>query len=172
MINEKELNKELREFAISNGLCNKWQREWREDWDKDKMVSQFYRGIDFYIKNRFVSNDFLKNSFDVEFLRSKGILVDDTYSLLNPENAILIGKSSSNIRFNDRNISTLYILDKSKAKITAKGKSFVMVHLFGMAEVEAEQESGGEVVAIVHSTDCVVSSDSGVKIKYEFDYLR
>lgn len=172
MINDSELNKELRDSAIRYGLCNQWQNEWRKDWDKDKMVSRFYKGIDFYLKNRFVSNDFIKNNFDLNFLRNKGILVDDTYSLLNPENAILIGNSSSNIRFNGRNISTLYILDKSKAKITAKGKSFVMVHLLGMSELEAEQESGAEVVAIVHSTDCVVSSDSGVKIKYELDYLR
>ena len=67
------------------GLCNQWQMEWSIDWNNDRMISQFYRGIDFYLKTRFVDRQFIKENFDIGLLRKNGILVDDTYSLINPE---------------------------------------------------------------------------------------
>lgn len=167
-----ELNKELRTQAINNGLCAMWQKEWKEDWDLDKMISQFYRGIDFFLDKRFVSNNFIKENFDRDFLRKNGILVDDTYSLLNPRNAILIGESQSTIRFNNYMVATIYVIDNSKAKILAKGHSSVIVHLLGTPQVEVEQKEHGNVLIINHSKESVIISDDGIKIKEEFDYLK
>lgn len=171
-MNKKELNKELRAQAINNGLCAMWQKEWKEDWDLDKMISQFYRGIDFFLDKRFVSNNFIKENFDRYFLRKNGILVDDTYSLLNPRNAILIGESQSTIRFNNYMVTTIYVIDNSKAKILAKGHSSVIVHLLGNPQVEVEQKEHGNVLIINHSKESVIISDDGIKIKEEFDYLK
>lgn len=170
-MNNKELNSELRQAAIKNGLCKQWQEEWKQDWDHKKMVSQFYRGIDFYLKKRFMSNDFLKENFDRDFLRKNGILVDDTYSLLNPDRAVFIGESSSHVRFNGRNSATIYILDKSKVKVTSRGEAFVIVHLLGSAELEAEQLAKSEIVAVVHSGDCKVT-DGSIRVRYELNYLK
>ena len=171
-MNKKELNKELRTQAINNGLCAMWQKEWKKDWDLDKMISQFYRGIDFFLDKRFVSNNFIKENFDRDFLRKNGILVDDTYSLLNPRNAILIGESQSTIRFNNYMVTTIYVIDNSKAKILAKGHSSVIVHLLGNPQVEVEQKEHGNVLIINHSKESVIISDDGIKIKEEFDYLK
>lgn len=171
-MDKKELNNELRTQAINNGLCAMWQKEWKNDWDLDKMVSQFYRGIDFFLDKRFVSDAFIKDNFEKDFLRKNGILVDDTYSLLNPSKAILIGNSQSNIRYNNYKVSTIYIIDNSKAKIIAKGHSAVIVHLLGSPQVEVEQKEHGNVLIINHSKESVIISDDGIKIKEEFDYLK
>lgn len=136
------------------------------------MVSQFYRGLDFFLKNRYVSNDFLKENFDNGFLRQNGILVDDNYSLLNPKSSILIGKSSSRIRFNGRNCANIYIIDDSKAMIAASGNSFVIVHLLGNASVEAVQKDNADLVIINHTHNSSISSEGNVRIKEEFDYLK
>ena len=167
MKNGKELNKSLREMTISCGLCQQWQGEWKQDWNLDKMVSQFYRGIDFFISKRFMPNGFIKGNFDRDFLRENGVLVDDEYSLLCPRNAILIGKSKSNIRFNAYNTGTLYILDESVAKVTAKGGAFVMVHVYGKAQLEAEQTDKARIVVVNHSEESIIIAADNVKVREE-----
>lgn len=167
-----ELNKQLREAAIKNGLCEQWQGYWRRDWDFEKMVERFFTGIDFFLKNRFISNYMFKDGFSKDFLRKHAVLVDDEYSLLNPEKSILIGKSQSNMRFNGRTIATSYIVDQSVGNITAKGKAFVLIHLLDDAHVNVIQQDSAEVVVIIHSPTCKVTTSDTITIKYELDYLR
>lgn len=164
-MNKKELNNSLRTKAVSCGLCNDWQKEWRQDWNLDRMVSQFYRGIDFFINKRFMSNEFIKDNFDKDFLRRNGVLVDDAYSLLNPQNAILIGDSKATIRFNGYSTGTVNVLDNSDAKIVAKGDSFVMVHAYGNSQVNVEQKDKSKVVVVTHSKQCVVISDDNITLR-------
>lgn len=171
-MNEKQLNDELRRTAIRNGLCEQWQGYWKKDWSLQKMAERFFTGIDFYLKNRFVTNDMFKSCFDKSFLRENGILVDDEYSLLNPTKAIAIGKSKSTIRYNSNNVASLYIVDESEVKIVAKGNSFVIVHLLDSTRATISQEGKAEVIAIIHSPSAKVYTDDTITIKYELDYLK
>lgn len=168
----KILNKELRKRAVDNGLCQQWQNEWLCDWDLKKMVAQFYRGIDFFLQKRFISNDFIKENFEKQFLRENGIIVDDKYSLLNPEYAIFLGNSSSTIRYNGRNVSTIYITDNSSVKILAKTRSVTIVHLLGSAFCETEQDDTATIVVIVHSELARIAVSKNTKVRYELDYLK
>ena len=145
------LNKEIREMAISHGLCEGWQKEWEYDWDQDRMISQFFRGIDFFIYKRFIPVEYIKVNFDKYFLRHKGIIIDDTYSLLNPTNAILVGNSKSTIRINGMKASTIYVTDSSKATITVRDKSFAMVHLYGQSSIDAKAYDSASITIIKHS---------------------
>lgn len=172
MIDNKEVNRQLRTAAINRGLCNQWQRDWRHDWDLETMKEKFFKGIDFFILNRFISNDKFKELFSVDELRKNGVLVDDKYSLVNPEHAIMVGNSQSTLRFNQYQVSTLYIIDNSQAKIEAKNNSFVMVHLFDTAQVEIKQTDNAKVVVLLHSNSAVIISDDCISIQYELDYLQ
>lgn len=172
IMNNKELNNELRTKAIANGLCKQWQNEWKEDWDQDKMIRQFYRGLDFFLKRRFMSNDFMKQNFDIKFRRENGVLVDDKYSLMNPETALLIGNSESTIRVNGCQASHVYVLDDSKIKVYAKNKSFVIVHALGSAQIEAKAYDSARLVVIQHSHDIKLNVDENIVLKEEFDYLK
>ena len=172
MVDKKELNVKLRKSAIESGLCDDWQKMWEKDWSLDKMVERFYQGIDFFLEKRFMSNQFIKDNFDKDFRRKNGVLVDDKYSLLNPEHAILIGESVSTIRYNGTNCATIYITDQSSAKVIAKNMSFVLIHILGNAKVECQQEHNAKVVAILHSHEASVVSDGNATIREEYNYLK
>ena len=168
---EKILNKHLRQMAVGCGLCKQWQKDWEDDWDLSKMVDKFYEGIDFYLKTRFIPNLYLKENFPVEFLRKNAILVDDKYSIMNPEQAILIGESESTIRMNGREVSTVYVTDHSRLKVLAKDKSFIIVHALDSAEIEGETEGLGDIVIIRHSKNVKIKNNGGVRIKDELNFL-
>lgn len=172
MIERKYLNNILREKAINSGLCQKWQEEWKEDWDEKKMAKQFFRGIDFYLKYKFVSTSDIKGLFDIGFLRANGIIVDDKYSLLNPSHAILIGDSVSVIRSNGRNISSVYVTGNSKAKIIVKDNAYTLVHILDKANVAVTAQQPASCTVIRHSKKAVAETCGNVTVKDEFSYLR
>lgn len=169
---EKELNKELRERAIAHGLCRQWQEEWKDDWSLDKMMRRFYKGLDFYLKKRFVSGSFIKKNFPIDYRRKNGLLVDDTYSLVNPSEAILIGDSTSTIRINNTNTSNIYVTDKSKLKVIAKNRAFVIVHMLDSSSVGAEAYDSAKLIVIQHANSVHINANEQVEVKREFDYLR
>ena len=172
MIEVKQINNELRDKAVNCGLCKQWQNDWEKEWDLERMASQFYRGIDFYLKNRFIPKDYFKNAFGLDYLRKKGCIVDDIYSLTNPENCILIGNSQSTVRVNAENASNIYVIDDSKLKVIARNRSFVIVHALDNAQIEAWQYDNARVVIIRHSEDIKITTNGNVKVKEELDYLK
>lgn len=171
MKSEKELNESIRNKAVSCGLCAEWQKNWKNDWNLDKLVDRFYKGLDFFLKTRFVSNDFIKDNFEKGFLRKKGIIVDDAYSLLNPQMAIMLGSSKSMVRVNGYTVSSIYVTDSSDVTVAAKGHSMCLIHVLGQASVYARNEDMASITVINHSTASNISAVSGVKIIDEMDYL-
>ena len=172
MINEKELNKSLREKAISNGLCAQWQRDWKKDWDVEEMISKFFKGLDFFLKNRFMSNEFMKDNFDIDVRRSHNVLVDDDYQLSNPKQSLITGNSNARINVDSWNVATIYIIDNSFTKVIAKENAFVMVHVLDSAQVNVTQEGDSKVFVYVHSKDSVVITTGKVTVKENLDYLK
>lgn len=172
MIDNKALNELLRQKTIACGLCSQWQSEWNEDWDLDRMATRFYRGIDFFLEKRFLTISEIKDMFDQKWLRDNGILADDDYSLLNPENAILLGNSKSTVRLNGSNAANVYVTDNSWAKVIVKDRAFVIVHVLGKAQVDIKRYGRASCTVILHSEEAVIDADDSVKVKYEFDYLR
>ena len=165
------VNKELRKTAISFGLCQQWQDGWKNDWNREKMVDKFFEGMDFCLKYHFPSNQFIKDNFDIDFRRKSNVLVDDKWSLLNPLRALVLGNTTTTMRFNARNHSTVYIRDNSDVKILASGTAFVIVHVLDMANVRVEKKDDARVVIINHSKDSVIIADSNIIVKEEFDWL-
>lgn len=163
----KVVNDELRKMAISCGLCGQWQDEWKYDWDVNRLFSQFYRGIDFFIDKRFVTDEYIKDNFDKETLRQNGMLVDDEFSMMNPNNAILIGRSKGTVRMNGFKVTTVYVTDESRLKIVCKNRSFAMVHAYGNTSIDAKVYDSASIVVIRHSDSVSVTAGEEVKIKDE-----
>lgn len=172
-MNKRALNKLLKKEAIDLGLCEGWQRMWREYWDREKLLQKYKEGIDFCIIHDFPKNEFIKQNVPLDLLRKYYVLVDDTWSLLNPNSAVLQGNSSSNIRFNGWNAGTIYIRHTSTANITAKNMSFVIVHLFDNAKVTCFSTDKAKIVALRHSENaCAENLGGNVAIKDEIGYLE
>lgn len=171
-MDNKERNKALKILAKKHGMCEKVRKKWDKDWELETMIDQFYRNLDFYLKERYIPRESFKELFSQSWLRSNGVLVDDTYSLLNPKEAILIGESKSTVRYNGESISTLYIIDNAEAKVTARGNAFVIIHLLDSAKADVEQYDKAKITVILHSEDCLYISKDNIKVKQELDYLK
>lgn len=167
-----ELNRELRSQAVHLGLCNDWQGLWSKGWSKEKMAEMMYRGLDFCLKHHWPSNDFLIKHFDLTFRRGHGIYVNDKCSVNNLKESLILGASEITMRYNGRNHGNLHLRDVAKLRLYAKNVSFVIVHLYEKAIVEAVQSEGAKVVLVKHSKDVTINIEGNVKIREEYDYLE
>ena len=167
-----ELNKDLRNQAIALGLCNDWQELWKKDWSKEKMVERMYKGLDFCLKYHYHSNDYILKHFDLDFLRKSNVYVNDKYSVCNPKQSLVLGSSEITFRYNAWGNGYIHVRDNSYAKIFAKNKSFVIVHLYENAYVTAEQIDKATIVLIKHSPNVTIVADKNIKVKEEYDYLK
>ena len=167
-----ELNRELKSQAVYLGLCKEWQKSWEKDWSKEKMVERMYKGLDFCLIHHWPSNEFITKHFDLDFLRQSNVFVNDKYSVCNPKQSLVLGSSEITFRYNAWGNGAIHIRDNSRAKIYAKNKSFVIVHLYEKAHVEAEQTDKATIVFIKHSKDVTIIADSKIKIREEYDYLK
>lgn len=163
-----ELNKILRQKAVDSGLCEKWQQDWQQDWSKGVMLEKFLDGIDFCLSHNYPDKSFIKENFTKEELRNAAILVDDAWSLVNPRQSVLLGNSTSTLRYNGLSVGRVHICDNSKAKVVAKNRSFVIVHLVGNAAVDAETDETGRITIIRHDEHTSIETTGNVSVKKEF----
>lgn len=168
----KDLSSRLKKDAIALGLCNQWQQEWKDNEDKQSLIKKYFDGLDFPLKYHWPSNQFIKENFEQNLLRKNNILVDDTRSLLNPTEAVILGNSKATIRVNSQNSSIIYIRDKSCVDIFAKNTAFVIVHVFEDASVKVKTFDTPRVLVLIHSEHTNIEASQGVIIKKELDYLK
>lgn len=171
-MNIKELNSKLKDKAISLGLCEKWQQKWDEDSSQQVLINKYFKGVDFSLKHHYPSNEFIKNFFDKDLLRKNGILVDDNRSLLNPEEAMILGSSKAIIRVNGRHHSIIYVRDNSFVKIFVKNNSFTIIHLFENANIDVEVQDSPDLLVLKNSKNVVITANKTIRIKDDFSYLK
>ena len=167
-----KLNESLKAKAVALGLCEKWKEMWNESFDVDKLASMMYKGIDFCIQKRYPSKSFLLENFKLDELRRNNVFVNDKRSTNNPEYSLVLGLSDVKYRYNGHSVGNVYVLDKSIARITAKNRSFVIVHVFDTSVINAETEDDAKIVVISHSKGASISHNGNVEIKEESDYLK
>lgn len=167
-----DLNKDLKSQAVALGLCKEWQKSWEKDWSREKMVERMYKGLDFCIIHHYPSNDYILKHFDQEFRRKSNVYVNDKYSVCNPKQSLVLGSSEITFRYNAWYNGSIHVRDNSSAKIFARNKSFVIVHLYEKAYIEAEQQDKATIVIIKHSPDVTIVADKNIKVKEEYNYLK
>lgn len=171
-MNERDLSEQLKMAAIKLGLCEDWQREWKDNTSKQALIDKYFDGLDFPMRHHWPANDFIKENFEQDLLRSNNILVDDTRSLLNPKETVVLGNSKAIVRVNSHNNSIIYARDNSSVEIIAKNKAFVIVHLFEKANIKVQTEGFPNVLILKHSQNVIIEAATNVKIKEDFDYLK
>jgi len=159
-----KLNKELKEQAIGLGLCGQWAEEWNKSWNADELAKRMFSGITFCMRNNYPGKDFLLQHFDSKTLIKNNVIIDCRHSLLNPKNSLLMGDAESTIRFNGLSFGRVYLRDGSKATLTAKGRSFVIVHLYDNASINVAQSDIAKVSIVVHSSTTQVEISGRVKV--------
>lgn len=167
-----ELNKYLKEKAVELGLCQDWQNQWKQDWSQKKMINKFYEGIDFCLKNNFPSDDFIRSYFPPKILHDNGVYINDAYSGLNHTCSIIKKNSVITLRYNASNVGTVYVTDSSKLNLTAKNRSYIIVHALDDAIVTAQAFDDAKIVVIQHSATASVYSTGNVQMEKEFGWLE
>ena len=167
-----ELSRTLRESARQNGLCDQWYDEWEDECTPQELVEKMYKGLDFCLKHHWPSNKFIKKNFSLKFRREVNVFVDDQYSIVNPKESLILGKSEIKARFNGASHGVIHIRDNSSLSLTAKNRSFFIVHIYDKATVVAGHSDNAHVVLITHSHYGVICADRGIRIREENDYLK
>lgn len=172
-----QINKELRSSAISHGLCAKWQKEWKGDWNFSTLAKRYFMGIDFCFKNEYPSNEYILRISEQAFRREVGIIIDDKYSLLNPEMCAIMGNSKAKVRTNGINASSIWIKDNAEVTLIARGRSSQHIHVFGNAKINVEVcEKDAEILIFRHSEKVEIAPYNEpigkVLVYEELDYLK
>lgn len=171
-MDNKEINRKLRDRAIAFGLCKEWQGQWNKEWTEDKMIAMYKKGIDFCLANDYPSNGFIKANFTQEALRKGGVLIDERYSVNNRRTVVIKGKSEIKARYNGFCIGSVYVTDNSTLALTARNNSHVIVHVLGKAAITAEQYGSARLLIIRHSATCSIVSTGKVEVKDELGWLK
>lgn len=156
-----KLNKELKEQAIELGLCNDWQEMWKRGWNLQDMAKRMYEGINFCMEHHWPTCEFIRENFTQSFRRSVGVLADDTYSMYNPEKALILGTSISTLRFNGTGKGEIYVRDYSKVIVSAKGHSRVYIQVYDNAIIEADAHDQARLVVVRCSPNVTVNIKEG-----------
>lgn len=171
-MSNKNISIELREDAKKKNLCDAWYNQWDTNTSKQGLIDKYFEGLDFPMRYHWPSNDYIKENFEKELLRQNNILVDDKYSLLNPQEAVILGNTETTVRVNGNNRSVIYIRDSSTVKLYARNTAFVIVHLFENASISIHVLDNPNFLVLKHSHSVDVITNGEIKIKDDFDYLK
>jgi len=179
---ENELSIKLREDARRLGLCDEWYGKWLDNTDKEELVSMYKKGLDFCIKHRWPTRQFILHHFPQDFLREQGILVNDTRSypvrdkdrrLVYIRDFVLLGDSHATVRYSFRpHMCNIWVCDNSTIKVDVKYGAYMLIHLFDGATADVVTDLVSKVSVIRHSPETSVKKNGVVTIRNEYNYLK
>lgn len=179
---QRELSIKLRSDARRLGLCDLWFGQWKDETSMEELVSMYVKGLDFCIKHRWPSKDFIKHNFPKDFLRSKGILVDDKHSYpVRDENRrqvylmnyVLLGESCATIRYSFRpHLCNIWVCNNSSVKVDLKYGAYALVHLFDNSSADITTDLTCTATVIRHSPSAKITKNGNINVKNEFHYLE
>lgn len=145
-------SKGLKEEAISLGLCEQWQGEWKETEDADGLIEKFVRGQDFCIKHDWPSVKYIAKHFTSDELHRNGVYLNEHVSGYNPDRktVILLGKCNAFIRVKDYQVLDIFVRHDSKLHLTTGFHARVSVNMYNDARVEASASDGSRVFIYQH----------------------
>jgi len=173
-MNIKEVNSRLYEQGIMRNMCQDAIDKWNHTLSEQELIDLWYDNYDFAVINHFPDNETIKKCFQQEVLRKNNILVDDEWSLLSPEKAMILGKSVTKIRFNTYNVGQVWVRDMSKAEIYVRDNADVTVCVLDDAIVNIVcYNKTARVLVIKYSKNARITSfGSNITIKENYNYLK
>ena len=154
LFKKKTLSDRLKGEAISLGLCQQWQGEWRDNSTRDELAEKFIRGIDFATKHNWPSPEFIKKNFDPEFRRRWGVYIDEEVAITSqhtePSVLVFLGKNEGTLEFDGFGSKDIYVRHQGKLRIVAAGKSIVRVTTYDDVEIDAEAVDDARIFIYHH----------------------
>lgn len=165
-MNAKKTNETLFLQAKELRMCDKVHKAWYgRELSVDELFDLYYQNLDFCTDNRWPSNEEAKELFTREELRSHGVVIDETWSLLNPTHSIYLGSAQGCIRYNSFCVGRTTIMGSSSCDISVKGHAIVTIHVYDKANIRVFVEKNAKVIIIKHSTLCTTTVIGKATIK-------
>lgn len=120
-----DLQEELKQMAIENGLCEQWQREWGTPTLKE-LCEKYIKGLDFCIKHDYPSLQYLNEHFRGKTERYGIYINEEAYSWCQ-RNVVLNGKSRITVQTNT--VTDITVRHESVVCVEAYDDAFVYVSL-------------------------------------------
>ena len=154
-MNMQKVNSELFSQAKALRMCDEVHRFWYgRTLSADELFSLFYANLDFCTDYRWPAKETLKSFFTPDQRHKNGMVVDESWSLLNPVHAIVIGDSKATARYNAFTVGRITVMDNSSCLITVKGHARVCIHLYDKANAHVTVSDNAHATITKHSPDC------------------
>lgn len=162
-MNNKELNAQIKELAISKGMCKRGQGKWNDNWDVKEMLEYCLSDMDFMIYRRFPSKEILLSYASEDLRHDLGFYCDEETDLtIGSKTVIFLGDCNINLTILGK--SEVYAFDHSKINIICKEGSEVMIHYLDEANLKITAETGSSVSLKKQSSESNWKITGNVKI--------
>ena len=153
-----KVNKELRNKAVSLGLCDTWQKKWMKDKTPQQLIDMYKKGIDFCLESNYPDNKFIKENFTKDILSKNNMFVNEDFYVLNPENdCVILGESQGKLIFDGYAVRDIYINGNADVEIEASGFAKIFVNVYDDAQVVVTQKKNSVIHVYKHGTGEVLS---------------
>lgn len=140
-----QLKTDLKNKAISKGLCTPWQRKFNHVTDKEELVKMYLSGIDFCIINNYPTPEYIETNFK-GMCEKFGVYVNEEAVLHNVRKLVFVGNCSAKLSYDSYEVAQIYVKDGSIVRIKADNHAIVMVDCFDNSKVIAETLNGARIV--------------------------
>lgn len=158
-----KVSDELKQEAVSLGLCQEWQDQWGKP-NKKELIEKFVRGIDFAIKNNFPSVEYINANFTKKELRDGGVFCDDTI-LTKASTMVVMGNTKGEVSFGDFDVVTLYVRHNANIHISISRYASVTLYVFDNAKVYIDNKGFYRSRVYKYSDNARVISYGNVMLK-------
>lgn len=150
-----ELQEELKQQAISLGLCKQWQDEWGNP-DIAELCNKYIRGLDFCIKHDYPSLDYLERNFKGK-VEKYGIYINDNATVLNQRN--IIANGSCKLFVEAGVVCDVTIRHTSEIHIVATNNAFVYVSMHDNSRLFIDKKDAGCRICVSHFGGEIVTTE-------------
>jgi len=160
----ENVSKELKEKAISLGLCEEWTNEWQNE-DKDALCEKYVKGIDFCIMHNYPSTQYMKDNFD-GIMQNHGVFVDGKGSRNNLPKAVVNGLSIMDMSYDKFSVGTIYLRHNSALNIIAKDNAKVFIFTYDNCILNVKCSDNAIVYIYNHGGSINYDINENILVRY------
>lgn len=144
-----ELKKALAAEAAAAGICREWYDYILQADSQERLLTLFYKGLDFVIGNDFPSKP-LRDAFDGRRQAFNIWDEGETFNSYNPRRLLAYAGASGKVRVDDYAVCELWARGGSEIEITASGWGFATIDVAPGAEVTVKASDHARVSIFNH----------------------
>ena len=139
------VSEDLKNKAISLGLCDLWQAEWKPNTSKEDLVRKYLLGLDFCIENNYPTNDYMVRHFD-GIMQKFGVFVSEKVDVNNTKLMVLNGECQANAVYDGFSVGNIYVRHDSNLHLEVKDSARVFISLYDHATLDIRCAETAKVI--------------------------